>query len=306
MTSIPEHQMGGDQSLLPITALRSLVTPDQGHTRIALDHAAATGALLVGLANGDQPITLHAGDGHVLVAGATGAGKSSVLCSLAAQALAHGARVDVLTLRREHRWTNGLAQARRFDDVEAIHDYLNEARDLVLTDTPAHTPHQCGGAGTWAGRRLLVIDEADHTLAALEQFWQHTHPSLSSQESPAIEALAALLFLGRAHGIHILLSTQSGRLQGLRGSLRDQFGLCVVGYAPPIVWQRLAPHIHPAPRSSTTRGRVHAVRPGQPAQAVQALYVTDVQARALARGQATENLSRLPATAARTTAKDAS
>ncbi|GAA3087116.1 hypothetical protein GCM10020000_87340 [Streptomyces olivoverticillatus] len=153
--------------------------------RVAQMIREASGPLL-GLADGDQPVTLNPEAENVLVATGPGGGTTTVLRSLAAQAIARGAVVDVLDpTGAAHAWTKKLPRTATYVRIPELHDYLLDTARTLTTGA-----RRTGG---WEGRRVVVLESADQVAYALRQFWAHTRPDSQLEESPAVEALARLM-----------------------------------------------------------------------------------------------------------------
>lgn len=264
------------QMSMKITALRNLVRLTD--PRVAQMIREASGPLL-GLADGDQPVTLNPEAENVLVATGPGGGTTTVLRSLAAQAIARGAVVDVLDpTGAAHAWTKKLPRTATYVRIPELHDYLLDTARTLTTGA-----RRTGG---WEGRRVVVLESADQVAYALRQFWAHTRPDSQLEESPAVEALARLMVAGPAHNLQVLADSPRGTVPALEDlHVGDVFPLRISAYSSTSVWSRLAPEVWPAPRYSLTPGRMHAVADSQ-ATALQALFLTPAEARALARGLA--------------------
>ncbi|MEU5425772.1 cell division protein FtsK [Streptomyces olivoreticuli] len=264
------------QMSMPITALRNLVRISDPHVARMMQDAPGP---LLGLADGDQPVALGAEAENVLVATGPGGGTTTVLRTLAAQALGRGAVVDILDpTGAAHAWTKKLPGAAVHVRIQEIHDYLLDAAQ-TLTPTAR-------GTGTWEGRRVVVLESADQIAYALRQFWAHTRPDSQLEDSPAIEALARLMVAGPAHNLQVLADSPRGTVPALTDlPAGEVFPLRISAYSSASVWSRLAPGVWPAPRYSVTPGRMHAVS-GRQVTALQALFLTPAEARALARGLA--------------------
>ncbi|MER0477029.1 cell division protein FtsK [Streptomyces sp. Edi2] len=236
--------------------------------------------LLIGLASGDQPVTLPVHTGHVLVATGAGGGTTTVLRALSAQALARGARTDIIDLTHaEHTWARDLPLARHLNDVAAVHDYLvMSAADL------SGGPR--GSADGWGERHVLVIEELDGVIDALRHYWLRTRPETQLEEAPGVEALALLLASGRACGWTVLAGDTGGGL-AVRGPVSYRsFSTRILGHGSQTLWRRLAPGAQ-APATSPGAGRFHVID-GSEATPFQALYLTSAEARAFARSAAAD------------------
>ncbi|WP_274036631.1 cell division protein FtsK [Streptomyces sp. MMBL 11-1] len=253
------------------TSLRRSVTLDEQSAPVL--HAGP--GLLVGLAAGDRPVTLPDGTGHVLVATGAGGGTTTVLRSLAAQALARGARTDFLDITYgEHRWAEGLPGVRCLGDVAAIHDYL-----LIAATGLNNGPHVPAEAG-WGSRRVLVVEELARLADALRRYWMDSRPETQLDEAPGVEALAILLTSGRAYGWTVLAGDTGGIVPGPGPLHHRHFATRILGYGSRTLWRQLAVGQSAPPQSPVT-GRFHLFS-DRSSTPLQALYLTEAQARATA------------------------
>lgn len=262
------------QTAMDVTALRATVHVTDPYT---VRQLAGRAQVLLGLASGDQAHYLQ--DEHTLVATGGAGGTTTVLRSISAQALRLGARVDILDLNRRrpsHPWAQGLAGIR-------VHNRPEQARDLIaeLRACLQRRAHEFDGS--WATRRLLVIENTDQVLDALRQHYLLTQPDTQAEEAPAVEGLADLLRAGHAVGLQIIAASGHGIPPYLGLQIRDAFPTRIVACAGAGLWGRVAPEVWPVPPYSVISGRMHLVRDGM-ASRMQALYLCESQARAWARG----------------------
>lgn len=268
--------MSTSQTSIPLTALRSSVRLSDRYTLAALDAAADTP--LLGLADADRPVLLPAAAGHVLVAAGAGGGTTSVLRSLAAQALALGARVDVIDpSNTAQAWARGLPGVTYLSRIAAIHDHL-------LLTVAALQDGCANWDGGWPGRRVLVVENTGTIAYGLRQYWMHTRPETQLEEAPGVEALAVLLATGCSFGVQVLAGNPRGDIPGLGHVPTHQvFTTRLLACSGPTLWKRVAPEIWAPPAGSAIPGRMHLVDDGR-TTAVQGLYFTDDEARTFARG----------------------
>lgn len=263
------------QTRIDVPALRGAVHLTDPHTVTAL--TTAPGRILVGLADGDQPHYLR--DEHVLVATGGAGGTTTLLRSIAAQALRQGRSVDLLDLDRRrpsHPWAQHVPGARLHSSAAEVQALVLDLRDELL-----RSPER--DDSTEDGQRLLVIENADRVLDALRQHYLVEQPDTQAEEAPAVEALAELLYFGRAHGLQIVAASARGIPPHLGVSLREQFTTRIVACAGTSLWTRIAPEIWPVPPNSIIPGRMHLVR-DDTAYRLQALYLSEAEAHAWARG----------------------
>ncbi|MGW1976656.1 cell division protein FtsK [Streptomyces sp. NPDC001889] len=262
------------QTTMPIHALRAQVRLGDPHTVRALQH---TGRVLLGLADDDEPVTLPDEATNTLVVTGAGAGMTTVLRSLAAQALHRGAHVDVLDLGRRpsHPWADRLPRTTAHTTPAAVHDYLVLQLDRLRHPGPT-------ARADWTRRRVILIEHADHLVFALRQYWSHTRPDSQLAEAPGVEALTMLLAAGNACGIQIAAGSARALPPRLGDLSADLFPTRLVAHASPALWSRVAPGAGPHPPLSLTPGRMHTVH-GHRTTRFQALHLSETEARAWAR-----------------------
>ncbi|MFJ4700542.1 cell division protein FtsK [Streptomyces sp. NPDC088768] len=263
------------QTSIPIRALRKTMRLTDPRTLPALNAARTP---LLGLADGDQPVHLPARAVHTLVATGPGGGTTTLLRSLTAQALALGASVDLVDPGgTNHPWARDLTGVRYLSRIAEIHDHLllNVA---ALQDGTGHWD------GSWRGRRVMVIEHLTTVAYGLREYWSQTRPETQLEEAPGVEALGVLLTAGPAYGIQIFSGNFRAGLPGLDTvPVKDVFPARILANGNAALWERVAPEIWSIPPCSLTPGRMHLVA-DQEATAFQALYVSNTEARALARG----------------------
>lgn len=269
--------MSTAQTSIPVQVLRSSLRLSDPYALAALNAASAP---LLGLSNGDRPLVLPAGAGHVLVAAGAGGGTTTLLRSLTAQALALGAHVDVIDPSTSaHTWARGLPGVTYLSEISAIHDHL-QLTVAALQDGCATWD------GGWPGRRVMVIENTSTVAYGLRQYWAHTRPESQLEEAPGVEALAMLLATGPSFGVQILAGNPHGDIPGLDHVPTHQvFGTRVVAHGGATLWKRVAPEVWAVPPSSLIPGRMHVVACGE-VTVMQGLYLTDNEARVFAGGPA--------------------
>ncbi|MFB9608582.1 hypothetical protein ACFFTQ_37085 [Streptomyces roseofulvus] len=243
---------------------------------------------LIGLGAGGQPITIDwdAGSPHVLVCSATGGGTSTVLRTLAVQLLHHGAHTVVLDSKRiSQTWAAGRDDVTYCRDIDTIHEAL-VGLQAELQHRIAHSDQH--GDCDDLPRLTVLLEVAHHSLRQLTRYWEKTREPGDPKVSPAIDALNEILFAGRTARMHVLFG---GHLDTtpLGFVAREQFSTVVLGRVTTRTWSRLAPQIHPAPKSSTRPGRVHVVQ-GATAHPTQVLLLTDTEAADWAAATAAEKI----------------
>ncbi|MGW3789676.1 helicase HerA domain-containing protein [Micromonospora arida] len=235
----------------------------------------------IGQGAGDCPVTLSLRDDspHIAVSAGTGAGKSVLAELVAVQVLARGGRVVILDRKGSHRWALGLAGVDYCARPEQMHDAL--VRLAALADERnTLAMHE---ADDWdPGPRVLVIcEELNATIGQLGNFWAEARGKGDPKRSPAISALADLLFLGRSAKVNVLAVAQMLTARAIGGpEARENFGVRCLARFTANNWKMLVPEAA-QPRPSRTLGRWQIVVGGQ-ATETQVAYLTNAEARAMA------------------------
>jgi hypothetical protein len=245
-------------------------------------------APLIGLGGGRAGVAvdLDAESPHVLVSAGTGGGKSVILRTIACQLLHHGALVYVLDFKRiSHLWARGVPGATYCRDIAEIHDALlhlgaEGRRRIRLADQLSNDPD--ADPADVGPRLAILLEEVNATMKQLARYWERIRQSGDPKTSPAIDALAEILFMGRQVRLHVLLVAQSATARALGGpEMREQFATRILARYTQNAWRMLAPEITPAPKSTRHIGRAQVVL-GSVAHETQVLFFTDEQARAWA------------------------
>ncbi|MEV4927082.1 hypothetical protein [Streptomyces roseoverticillatus] len=243
-------------------------------------------APLIGLGSLGKRISvdLDAESPHVLVSAGAGGGKSVILRTIAAQLIRNGARAFVLDYKRiSHPWARGVPGVTYCRDIAEIHDALIELGMEGRRRT--YLAEQLGEDADPAavGRRLaILLEEVNATMKQLARYWEKTRQNRDPKISPAIDALAEILFMGRQVRLHVLLVAQSATARALGGpEMRENFATRVLARYSQNAWRMLAPEITPAPKSTTHVGRTQVVLGGT-AHETQVLFMTHAEARAWA------------------------
>jgi hypothetical protein len=217
----------------------------------------------VGQAAGDLPVVISLRDDspHIAVSAGSGAGKS-VLAHAAGHADPHrGGRVVILDRKGSHRWAIGQPGIDYCTKPAQMHAALlrtaalaDERNDLALHEEEDWDP----------GDRVLVIcEELNATIGQLANYWADVREKGDPKKSPAIAALADLLFMGRSAKVNVLAIAQMLTARAIGGpEARENFGIrCLARYTANN-WKMLVPEAA-MPRASRTLGRWQVVIGGQ-------------------------------------------
>lgn len=242
-------------------------------------------APLIGLSHRGKAVSvdLDAESPHVLVSAGTGGGKSVILRAIFAQLLKNGAIGAVLDRKRHsHKWVRGLSGVGYFREIEDIHDALialgeeGERRNRIVDDWDGDDKDAPVGP-----RQAILLEEANATIGKLKRYWTKIRdPKTDPKESPALDALGEILFMGRAVKMHVLMVAQSATANALGGpEMRENFATRILARYTRNAWNMLVPEVQPSPKSTRHVGRAQVVLGGV-AHETQVVFFTPEEARA--------------------------
>ncbi|MFI8932430.1 pRL2-11 [Streptomyces sp. NPDC053474] len=243
-------------------------------------------APLIGLSRGDKVVSvdLDAESPHVLVSAGTGGGKSVILRTIASQLIHHGAHGYILDFKRvSHLWARGVKNVEYCRDIADIHDALirlgaeGQRRIHAAEQLPEDADPSSVGP-----RIVILLEEINATMKQLTRYWEKIKEKGDPKISPAVDALAEILFMGRAVRLHVLLVAQSATARALGGpEMRENFATRILARYTQNAWRMLVPEVQPAPKSTRHVGRAQVVLGGV-AHETQVLFMSDGEARAWA------------------------
>ncbi|WP_331728344.1 DUF87 domain-containing protein (plasmid) [Streptomyces goshikiensis] len=256
---------------------------DESVRELILGAAESAPLIGVGPQNIRVSVDLDAESPHVLVSASTGGGKSVITRTMATQMLHNGSQLVVLDFKRHsHKWARGLPNVAYCRDIEDIHDALvhlgseGHRRNIVVDDWEGE------GDAPVGPRMGIILEEANATISKLKRYWTANREKEDPKESPAIDALREILFMGRAVRMHVLLVAQSATAAALGGpEVRECFATRILSRYTRNAWNMLVPEVQPVPRSTRHIGRAQVVLGGV-AQETQVVFFTDSEARAWA------------------------
>lgn len=242
-------------------------------------------APLIGLSHRNKAVSvdLDAESPHVLVSAGTGGGKSVILRAIFAQLLRNGAIGAVLDRKRHsHKWVRGLQGVGYFREIEDIHDALialgeeGERRNRIVDEWDGDDKDAPVGP-----RQAILLEEANATIGKLKRYWTKIRdPKTDPKESPALDALGEILFMGRAVKMHVLMVAQSATANALGGpEMRENFATRILARYTRNAWNMLVPEVQPSPKSTRHVGRAQVVLGGV-AHETQIVFFTPEEARA--------------------------
>ncbi|MFG3072153.1 helicase HerA domain-containing protein [[Kitasatospora] papulosa] len=251
--------------------------------------AAAESAPLIGIGPKDVRVSvdLDAESPHILVSASTGGGKSVITRTMAAQMLHNGAQAVFLDFKRHsHKWARGLPNVAYCRDIGDIHDALvylgteGHRRNIVVDDWEGE------GDAPVGPRMAIILEEANATVSKLKRYWAASRKAKGDEfgpadpkESPAIDALREILFMGRAVRMHVFLVAQSATAAALGGpEVRECFATRILARYTRNAWNMLVPEVQPVPRSTRHIGRAQVVLGGV-AHETQVVFYSDSEAR---------------------------
>ncbi|MFJ4679163.1 pRL2-11 [Kitasatospora sp. NPDC088783] len=244
-------------------------------------------APLIGLERGERIVSvdLDSESPHVLVNAGTGGGKSVILRTIAAQLIHHGAQAYILDFKRvSHQWARGVPSVVYCRDIAEIHDALVKLG--VEGRRRIHAAEHLGDDAdpkTIGPRIVILLEEINATMKQLSKYWDSIKEKGDPKTSPAVDALAEVLFMGRAVRLHVLLVAQSATARALGGpEMRENFATRILARYTQNAWRMLVPEVSPAPKSTRHIGRAQVVLGGQ-AHETQVLFMSDAEAREWAR-----------------------
>lgn len=227
---------------------------------------------------------------HCLVSAGTGGGKSVTWRGLTAQILHGGGAALVCDVKRiSHMWAKDLPNVSYCRDDEAIHYGIIEFAEEVARRNrivDAHADIDGNVDPSVIGPRIvLLLEEINATQAILRAYWNRVRGPGDPPQSPAITALHAVLFMGRAVLAHVFTAGQqvSARTLG-GGEARENFGARIIARATKNTWKMLAPETANRgkfPAALKGAGGVHLVLNGE-ATACRVAWWTNEEARAYA------------------------
>jgi hypothetical protein len=238
-----------------------------------------TSEILWGVDGTGEPVTtdLEADSPHVLVSGATGAGKSAIARTAAVQRLTRGDTVVFLDVKRHsHRWAKGLAPLVHYASAvpEIGHALVSLGRELhrrnaivdawdgPLEDAPVGPPI------------TVVFEEMNATTSRLREL-DRGRPDGGYR---AMDGLSDVSFMGRGVKIRLVSFGQMATYRASGGSeVIENYGTRILVNYSPKTWRYLAENCGRPVPAPTAVGRGMLCR-GTNATETQFLWVPEESA----------------------------
>jgi len=237
----------------------------------------------IGAGSGGVPVVASLDDDspHMLESAGSGAGKSVLAQAIAVQVLARGGLVTILDRKGSHRWARDLIGVDYCTQPAQMHDALIKKAAIANKRNDDAFPEDDG----WdpGPRHLVICEELNATIGQLGNHWAATREKGDPKRSPAIDALAELLFMGRSAKVNVLAIAQMLTARAIGGpEARENLGIRFLARYTKNNWKMLVPEAA-MPRASRVRGRWQMVVGGVSTE-VQVVFLTRAQARVIAAG----------------------
>jgi hypothetical protein len=263
--------------------------------------AAKADEVLLGLGIGAVPvgIDLDGDSPHIGISMGSGGGKSVTSRLILAQMLFKGCVGLVLDApkRISHAWARGLPNVAYCREIEEVHEallWLEAECDRRNRVADAAVDIE-GRVNAHVGPRIIVVAEELNTLMKrLRAHWLRERQPGDPVRSPALDALEAVLSMGRQVLLNVVMIAQrlSDKAAGGGGDARENLAALIFARFRPSTWKMLVPDM-PMPARSTHKLRAWTVTDS--VRAVQMALPTGREARDLALSGTVEVLaSRYP------------
>jgi hypothetical protein len=198
---------------------------------------------------------------HAMLSMGTGAGKSVLIRSIAAQAIHKGWAVILLDAKQDHYWCADLMKAgvpgviylRKIPDIHNALIKLDQIREWRSDVDYAH------GGEMPMQRALILFEEMNMTVNGLRAYWS----TIGKGKSPALTAFGGLSAAGRSAKMNLVGVGQYLTAQVFGGpEARENFGSRILARYTAASWKTLVPEYGPPPPRSSVRGRVQVCQGG--------------------------------------------
>lgn len=215
---------------------------------------------------------LGAEDPGALVAAPSRRGKTTLLLSIAAQALSHGAeKVTVLDPKmvgvdEALAGVPGVSVWNNPQDIESGWSAVAEFKRFMDARIKAYAADRT----LEFPRALLIIDEISMFAAMSSSHWRDTKDKSQSAKPPVFNDLAAVLWMGAAMSCNTLVFGQRVD-HGITGGLMDSFGVRLMAGHTKRSWERTI-GTSPVPPATKQRGRFWFYNGGGSPEEIQVVY----------------------------------
>jgi hypothetical protein len=195
---------------------------------------------------------------HLLIASASGGGKSVLLAYLVGQLMRRGYGLVILDAKYiSHMWARRVPGVLYASEDEELHETLIWLNSEMLKRARFVAN---GGDPAKLQPFAVLLEEMTGATNRLRAYWQTIKGSGDPMMSPALTALANLSSMGRELRVHIFMAGQSMTSKATGGvENRENFGGRALARATVNQWKMLAPQIKPAPVKRNDPGRWHLV-----------------------------------------------
>ncbi len=234
--------------------------------------------------SGDSP--------HVLVSAASGAGKSSILRTVAAQALAKGDQVVILDIKQHSQsWAEGLPGvyiATTLVDIgkclsmagQEVHKRNRIAKEWLSTQRALGFWDVSAEDAPVGPRTVILFEEMNSTLSEIRELSKQSFRN--STVYSAWDGMKDIVLMGRAARMHMIAVGQGMGARAMGGSeILVNFGIRILIQHDPNIWHRLAWDCGFPKAAPEERGRGYICSNGK-AKMSQFLYLTELEARTYA------------------------
>ncbi len=239
------------------------------------------GSSFLGVDGSFKPITvsLDSDSPHVLIVASTGGGKSTVVRSILAPAIAKGALGVILDVKQcSHRWAYGADKIGYAMTLPEIGNALVELgrevhrRNQIIRDWPGSVETAPVGP-----RIVVAFEETNATMTQLKELDKR----VSKGAYKATEALNDVLLLGRAAKVHMAAVMQFPDFRILPQAMVEQFNARIMIRYTKNAWTKIAWDAGLPQAAPTHDGRGMVVWGGK-AREGQLLTLTEQECRAMA------------------------
>jgi len=234
--------------------------------------AAGPKDLVFGIGKRGQVVkTSYSESPHVIIAGASGGGKSNLADYLILQELRRGSLVFNLDPKwTSHLWLQNLPNVISALDTWELHMALAWlGKELLRRQKAAY--YSAGGTGRIRGsvgpRIIMVCEELNYGMDPLKNYWREIREKTQPKRSPALAGLAAVSCAGRASDIHEFLMAQMLTVEstGVKDStVRSNAGIKAMIHPELNGWVAACGKNVPMPPSTDVPGRIQVVTADPP------------------------------------------